>query len=146
MSLKNTGIVLALSVFTTTTGFVSASHANPKEKIANFDFQHVSCNRGENEIRIVISGVKKSAGLIAADLYPNDDDNFLKGGGRIKQVRFAAKAPHTSFCINAPEPGNYAIAVYHDRNANFQFDKTQTLPFLLHQTSAQNCLSIQIVY
>ena len=90
---------------------------------ADFEFDHVSCSDAENQIRIIVSGVEDSLGLMVADLYPNDEEKFLKGSGRILQVKFAARAPKTQFCITAPEPGNYAIAVYHDENANLEFDK-----------------------
>ncbi len=88
-----------------------------------FDFDHVSCRGAKNEIRVVVSGVKDSIGLITADLYPNDQEAFLKGPLRVSQVKFAARAPMTRFCIRAPEQGSYAVAPYHDENANGGFDK-----------------------
>lgn len=98
--------------------------ADARKKDENkFEFDHVSCTGGENEIRVLVEDVKKSVGLIAADLYPNDEEAFLKGPMRIKQVRFAAKAPVTAFCIDAPDSGDFAIALYHDENANGRFDK-----------------------
>lgn len=87
------------------------------------DYEHVSCKSGENEIRVLVTGVKQGVGLIVADLYGNDEEGFLKKAGRVQQVRFAAKAPNTFFCFNPPEPELYAIAVYHDENANQTFDK-----------------------
>ena len=90
---------------------------------AVFDFEHVSCSGAANEIRIVINGLKDSVGLVTVDLYLNDNDGFLKRAGRVAQRRAAAKSPHTHLCIAAPEPGDYAIAVYHDENANKTFDK-----------------------
>ena len=94
-------------------------------KIDNrFDFEHVSCRGAENEIRVIVSGVKQSAGLIVADMYPNDQEVFLRGRGRIKKVKYAARAPETKFCVPAPEAGLFAMAIYHDRNANGDFDKT----------------------
>ena len=89
-----------------------------------FDFDHVSCRGGPFEIRVIIEGVKKNEGLMTADLYPNNEELFLKGRGRVKLARYAAKAPATKFCVTAPGPGFFAIAVYHDRNANTDFDKT----------------------
>ncbi|MCB9956636.1 MAG: DUF2141 domain-containing protein [Caulobacterales bacterium] len=89
--------------------------------VTNID--HVSCTGGPNEVRIVIHNVKKSVGLMTADLYRNDSEGFLKRDGRVAQVRFAAKAPVTAFCMDAPTPDAYAIAVYHDKNANKSFDK-----------------------
>lgn len=87
-------------------------------------FEHVSCKGDAREIRIVVNNVKKNAGLISADLFPNKQEGFLSGRGRISQVKFAARSPQTKFCIRAPEDGEYAIAVYHDKNANGNFDKT----------------------
>lgn len=86
-------------------------------------FTHVSCKGGANEIRVTISNVKDSAGLIVADLYPDKEEGFLHSRGRLYQVAFAARAPQTTFCMYAPTKGRFAISVYHDRNANKDFDK-----------------------
>lgn len=94
------------------------------EKIVNFDFDHVSCKGVENEIRVVITDLKRSEGLVVVDLYNNDREGFLHRKGRASQIRVAAKAPQTKLCMAAPAAGSYAIAAYHDRNANRTFDKT----------------------
>ncbi len=86
-------------------------------------FDHVSCDDAANEIRLTISNVKEAVGRMTADLYRNDPENYLSPAGRDIQVKFAAKVPVTQFCIKAPSPGLYAIAVYHDENANNRFDK-----------------------
>ncbi len=103
--------------------FTVGASAKKTEDPEKFQFEHVSCNGADNQIRLVVTGVKRSAGRITADLYPNQEDGFLKKRGRITQVKFAAKAPVTSFCIIAPTTGVFAIAVYHDKNANDGFDK-----------------------
>ncbi|WP_425410437.1 DUF2141 domain-containing protein [Hyphococcus sp.] len=90
---------------------------------AAFEFTHVSCTGAENEIRIIVDGVVRPQGRVTADLFPNKEDGFLRGRGRIEQVSFAAKTPQTKFCMRAPESGQFAIAVYHDENANGDFDK-----------------------
>lgn len=86
-------------------------------------FEHVSCKSGPNEIRVTVKGVRKSAGLMTAELFRNDPDGFLNKKGRLFRVRYAAHAPQTQFCVTAPEPGKWAVAVYHDENANQKFDK-----------------------
>lgn len=86
-------------------------------------YAHVSCIGAPQEVRIVISNVKRSEGLVTADLYRNDEAGFLRREGRVGQARFAARAPYTVLCLNAPEAGEYAVAVYHDRNANKTFDR-----------------------
>lgn len=119
--MKRIGIVSAFILAASAT----ASYAK-KEPLSEeeFSFDHVSCTGAENEIRIVVTGVEQSAGLLTADLFPNRQENFLRGRGRLLQVRFAAKAPMTKFCIQAPEAGLFAMAAYHDENANTKFDKT----------------------
>ncbi len=106
---------------------LSVVSASAKDKAAIdpkiFNFEHVSCKGGGNEIRIVVNKIKDSVGLISADLYPNKEDGFLKSQGRITQVKFAAKSPQTVFCMRAPGDGEFAIALYHDENANGKLDK-----------------------
>lgn len=94
-----------------------------EDEHAMFEFEHVSCNGAPNQIRIVVSDIKRSVGLITADLYLNDKENFLRKAGRATRVRFAAHAPYTKFCVSVPEAGDYAVAVYHDKNANRKLDK-----------------------
>ena len=87
------------------------------------DTDHMSCSGAPFEIRVKIVDVKESFGLVTVDLYRPDNEVFLKGPGRIVKARFAARSPSTEVCIHAPSAGPYAIAVYHDRNANKRFDK-----------------------
>jgi len=87
-------------------------------------FNHVSCKGEPNEIRITVKNVKQSAGLMTAELYRNDPDGFLNKKGREFRVRYAARSPMTQFCLEAPAPGEWAIVVYHDANANQKFDKS----------------------
>ena len=101
----------------------SAEETDAGEDTAGAVFEHVSCRGSQNEIRVIVEGVKDGVGLMRADLYKNDENGFLKKAGQIKKVRFAARAPATKFCIEAPASGNYAIAVYQDENANLTFDK-----------------------
>ena len=119
-TVKNKSILAAICLTSIAAApLTSPSYANDDD----FEFDHVSCRADENQIRVVIEGVKRSEGLITADLYPNNQEIFLRGKGRIKKVKYAAKSPVTRFCLTAPEEGDYALAIYHDRNANGDFDK-----------------------
>ncbi len=102
-------------------GLASTAPAMAADNAASFT--HVSCNGAPNEIRVTVKNVKKSAGLVTAELYRNDPDGFLNKKGREFRVRYAARAPATQFCVTAPAPGQWAIVVYHDENANQKFDK-----------------------
>ncbi len=90
---------------------------------ADFNFDHVSCTGAPNQIRIIVTGLEQSVGLVTVELFPNKQDGFLRGRNRLKRIRFAAHAPETKICMDAPEPGLFAIAAYHDQNANMRFDK-----------------------
>ena len=120
--MKRFGIIVGLLL----AGVASPGFAKKNADISEADyvFDHVSCTGGDNEIRIIITGVKQSVGLVTVDLYPNKEDGFLRGRGRIKQVKFAAKAPMTKLCLDAPKSSQYALSAYHDKNANGDFDKT----------------------
>jgi uncharacterized protein (DUF2141 family) len=84
---------------------------------------HMSCTGKPNEVLIVVKDVEKSVGLITVELYRNDPATFLSKEGRELRIRVAAKSPETKFCVHAPIATSYAMAVYHDRNANQKFDK-----------------------
>lgn len=117
---KRIGFVAALAL----AAAAPASHAkNAALTDADYAFDHVSCTGAANEVRVIITGVKKNAGLITADLFPNKEEGFLRGRGRLSQVKFAAKSPVTKFCLAAPDAGLFAMSAYHDENANGDFDK-----------------------
>ncbi|PQA88352.1 DUF2141 domain-containing protein [Hyphococcus luteus] len=122
MEVTRAGIIAALIV----AAGAGAAFADDATAVTeeDFNFDHVSCKGAENEIRVIIVGVEDSVGLITADLFPNRQEGFLHGRGRLKQVKYAAKSPMTKFCIDAPESGLFAMSTYHDENANGDFDKT----------------------
>ena len=73
-------------------------------------------------LSIAVEGVRSSKGLMTASLYPNDKSQFLAKDGALKVWRVPAQAPVTRMCIWLKAPGTYAVAVYHDANANHRFD------------------------
>lgn len=90
---------------------------------ANDGFSPISCTGAPNEIKLIVSNVRKGVGILKVELYKNDQATWLQGPGRIVQARFAARAPETRVCLHAPEPGRYAIGLYHDKNNSGRFDK-----------------------
>ncbi|MEO1014633.1 MAG: DUF2141 domain-containing protein [Pseudomonadota bacterium] len=117
------GASLALTAAIGLSGVLAAEDASAAKGEFDHSFEHVSCTGAPNEVRVTVQGVDESIGLMRADLYRNDADGFLKRAGRVAKVSFAAKAPFTQFCMRAPIEGDFAIAVYHDENANKTFDK-----------------------
>lgn len=101
----------------------SGAAALAADSTATKSFEHVSCKGEPSEIRVTVKNVRQSAGLMTVELFANDPEGFLNKKGRLFRVRYAAHAPLTQVCVNAPGPGLWAMAAYHDVNANQKFDK-----------------------
>lgn len=75
-------------------------------------------------LNVVVEGVRNGNGLVAVTLYADDASKFLIKHGSLYVGRVDAKAGTTRACIFVPKPGVYALALYHDENANQIFDRT----------------------
>jgi uncharacterized protein (DUF2141 family) len=69
-------------------------------------------------INVTIDGVRDGNGLIAVTLYADNSRKFLVKHGSLYVGRVDAKAPQTRMCLFVPQPGVYAIAVYHDEDSS----------------------------
>jgi uncharacterized protein (DUF2141 family) len=75
-------------------------------------------------LTVQVTGVRKAKGEVAVTLYPDQAGRFLAPGGKLARERTAAIAPTTSACFWLPSAGGYAVAVYHDANADHDFNRT----------------------
>lgn len=75
-------------------------------------------------LNINAEGLRNSNGLLAITLYADDSRRFLAKKGSLYVGRVAARAGATRACIFVPQPGVYAVALYHDENGNQSFDRT----------------------
>ena len=73
---------------------------------------------------VTIENIRASQGLIALTLYADDSRRFLARRGSLYVGRVPARAPVTRACIHLPRPGTYALAIYHDADANRRFNRT----------------------
>ncbi len=79
---------------------------------------------------INVKGLKDRKGHLRAELYPDNDIDFLadndvlvKQGKAFRRVDLQLpNSASTSLCMNTPPPGRYALSVLHDRNLNLKFD------------------------
>lgn len=78
----------------------------------------------ETWLNIVVEGVRNGNGLMAASLYADNPRKFLVKHGSLYTGRVDAASGSTRACIFVPGPGVYALALYHDENANQKFDRT----------------------
>jgi uncharacterized protein (DUF2141 family) len=75
-------------------------------------------------LNVSIDGVHSGEGLMAVTLYADNPRKFLVKRGSLYVGRTEANHGTTHTCIFVPGPGVYALAVYHDENANQKFDRT----------------------
>ena len=71
-----------------------------------------------------VDNVRDARGLIAVTLYTDDRRKFLAKRGSLYVGRVPARPGRTQVCIHVPAPGIYALAVYHDADADRSFDRT----------------------
>lgn len=80
--------------------------------------------RSETSSRLTVhvNGVRPPAGEVAITVYPDDKRRFLAKGGKLARQRVRAAASVRA-CFWVPQ-GAYAVAVYHDRDGDRDFDRT----------------------
>jgi uncharacterized protein (DUF2141 family) len=77
-----------------------------------------------NVLTVQITKVRAAKGEIAVTIYPDDPRKFLAPHGKLLRDRVKAEAPTTTACFYLPQPGTYAIALYHDENGDKDFNRS----------------------
>jgi len=85
--------------------------------------------RGTGSVRLetVATALRNGKGEVAFTVYANDPKKFLAKGGKLLRARVPAVAPVTRACFFLP-PGQYEVAIYHDENADHDFNRTLFIP------------------
>ena len=78
----------------------------------------------EHRLTVSVSNIRSAKGEVAITIYPDDAKRFLAPKGKLARQRVPARTPTTSTCFFLPGPGFYAIAVYHDINADQDFNRS----------------------
>ncbi|KQM20149.1 hypothetical protein ASE73_05115 [Sphingomonas sp. Leaf24] len=90
-----------------------------------------ACNSGQGPaIRVNVVGLKDRTGRLKLELYPANDDDFLKDDHDLRAEgkffrRIWADMPASGavqLCIRAPSPGRYALLFTHDRDGRNKFN------------------------
>ena len=77
---------------------------------------------GPNRLTVQVASVRAAMGEVAVTVYPDDPPRFLAPKGKLLRQRVPAQAPATKACFYLPV-GYYAVAVYHDANADRDFNR-----------------------
>jgi uncharacterized protein (DUF2141 family) len=75
-------------------------------------------------VTVAADGLRNGNGQLAITLYADDSKKFLVKRGSLYVGRVKASAGATRGCIFVPKPGVYALALYHDENANSKLDRS----------------------
>ena len=95
------------------------AHAQFRQVIAN-DMSR--CRGGEPAVRVNIAGVASSRGTVRVQLYRGIASDWLESGRWLYRIEAPARQGTMSFCLPAPQPGPYGVAVRHDVNNNGSTD------------------------
>jgi uncharacterized protein (DUF2141 family) len=83
-----------------------------------------TCEGGGASVLVRVNGVRSSQGYVVGVLYGDRPEDFLKKGKRLARLRVPAHQGRVELCLPAPGPGIYAIAVYHDEDANMKLGRS----------------------
>ncbi|WP_293897791.1 DUF2141 domain-containing protein [Phenylobacterium sp.] len=77
---------------------------------------------GTSKLTVRVNGIRAAKGEVAITVYPDDKRRFLAPKSKLARVRIPAVASvHACFWV---QPGYYAVAIYHDANADHNFNRT----------------------
>lgn len=80
------------------------------------------CTPGSGQVQVTVEGVTEG-GILAVELYRPSKRDFLRKESRIHRIRVAAENGPQTVCFAPQPPGRYAVATYHDQNANRDLDQ-----------------------
>jgi uncharacterized protein (DUF2141 family) len=75
------------------------------------------CGQSDLQIEVDVVGVTP-VGILTVELYEPSKRDFLKKKSRVHRIRVAAQESRQTVCFDLPETGRYAIAAYHDQDAD----------------------------
>lgn len=124
MEARSALLASVLAVFTLVGGPVSAGDSGGGAGATVADPGR-ACEGRPTGVRLIVQvgRLKSSRGEVAVTVYPSDPRRFLAPHGKLMRVRAKADAPVTEACFYLPRPDAYAVAAYHDANANRDFDR-----------------------
>jgi uncharacterized protein (DUF2141 family) len=89
--------------------------------------QAVPCDAADPHqvrLQVSVSGMRSTKGNVTVTIYPDDKTHFLDGAFKLARQIVPVTLPVTQLCFAFTTPGYYAVALFHDENANGHFDTT----------------------
>lgn len=112
----------------------ASASAVPVKPNASLGKAEAACRVKETGPALLITaiGLKDRKGLLRAELYPNNDDDFLQddailinAGKAFRRVDLPlTPTADPVLCMRVPSAGKYALSLLHDRDQNLKFGFT----------------------
>lgn len=80
------------------------------------------CQPESGQIRVTVEGVLPE-GLLTVELYEPSKRAFLKKSSRLQRIRIPAENGRQTVCFHQQPAGRYAVATYHDIDADHDLDQ-----------------------
>ena len=78
------------------------------------------CKADRTQVRVFVTNTSP-VGILKLELFGEKD--FMKKSGKLRKIRVPAEAEPMLVCIDVPEPGEYAVVGYHDKDGDRRLDK-----------------------
>lgn len=106
----------ALLILFMTLPAANLADARPKLDIRPHEVPAV-CGSHSPQIEVLVTGVE-AKGILTVELYRPSKNDFLRKSSRIQRVRVPAENDSQTVCFNLTATGKYALAAYHDVDAD----------------------------
>ncbi len=80
------------------------------------------CGASPQQIEVTVTGVRPY-GILTVELYEPSKRDFLKKASRLHRIRVPAESGQQTVCFDIPGAGTYAVAAYHDEDADRDLDQ-----------------------
>jgi len=75
-------------------------------------------NRNQGQLHVRVSGLRSAKGNVTITIYPDDAAHFLDGKYKVARQTVPVTLPVTTACFALPAPAVYAVALFHDEDAD----------------------------
>jgi uncharacterized protein (DUF2141 family) len=76
----------------------------------------------QGALHVTVGGMRSAKGNITITIYPDDAAHFLDGKYKVARQTLPVAFPVTTACFLLPAPAVYAVALFHDENADGHLD------------------------
>ncbi len=82
------------------------------------------CAGARVRLELTVTGLRSDLGLVTVVVYGDRPEDFLVRGRRLAKARLAIAGGRATACLPLPHGGIFALAAYHDEDADGRFDRS----------------------